>query len=277
MTTTISRLYDDYSDAEQAVTRLESAGYRIPISASSPTIPIIGTGHSAAKSIVTATALMIAPREPARAPVLALASVGRQAFSPGSAYWPFPVSGRSWLRDGSPPRPLVQPRAQPQAALLARSLRRASPERTHRATRRAFAAVARSSPRRCPTMIVHASMRFSTRSPSTFRSAVPLGRRPAGATSTPQARRCLRRTLAASASFTAWVRGDRPLRINRKGPALWGLFELTPQLATVNWGWMMSPSGPTLASCAQFPGRPPCETGPLRTELGRVYTCRSGA
>ena len=80
MTTTISRLYDNYSDAQAAVSRLEAAG--VPHS----DISIVANNSDGwfkeaakARSIAIGTVSMTVPKAPARAPASARASAAQQA------------------------------------------------------------------------------------------------------------------------------------------------------------------------------------------------------
>ena len=108
MTVTISRLYDNYADAQKAVQGLEAAASRIRKSASSPTTRTAGTAPTR-RSIVTATASTIVPKVPAGAGIGA-DSVARQVCwldlgcsrSPAWARWSRP--------DGSQQRRSVRQR-----------------------------------------------------------------------------------------------------------------------------------------------------------------------
>lgn len=119
MTVTISRLYDNTRDAQQAVQRLEAAG--VPHS----DISIVANnsdGWSAPtrRSTRTAMVLTIAPKALAQAQVSAPAWVAPPVFSPGSACWRSPASGPSWPPAGWLQPQLARPQVLRPVALLVR-------------------------------------------------------------------------------------------------------------------------------------------------------------
>ena len=89
MTVTISRLYDNHRDAQQAVRRLEAAG--VPHSDISLVANNSDGWFNTDKKVTETTMVsMIAQKEPARAPASVPASVAQRAFLPGSACWRSP-------------------------------------------------------------------------------------------------------------------------------------------------------------------------------------------
>ena len=78
MTTTISRLYNNYTDAQRAVAISKLQVFRTPISASSPITPTAGIPKTK-RSTVTTMASMIAQKALARV----LASVPAWVVQPG--------------------------------------------------------------------------------------------------------------------------------------------------------------------------------------------------
>ena len=115
MTVTISRLYDNYADAQRAVTRLEAAG--LPQADLSIVANNSDNWYGAdKKGIVIATAQTIAPK--ALLPVLASAPVSAEwrACLPGSACSRFRGWGRwsqlgGWRPRRSAPRLAPRPAA----------------------------------------------------------------------------------------------------------------------------------------------------------------------
>ena len=85
MTVTISRLYYNYRDAQQAVRRLEAAGVPHSTSAWSPIIRTVGSTPT--RRTAATMVSMIAQKGLARAPESVPASVAQPAFLPGSACW----------------------------------------------------------------------------------------------------------------------------------------------------------------------------------------------
>ena len=122
MTVTISRLYDNHSDAQQAVRRLEAAG--VPHS----DISLVannsdGWFNTDKKVIATTMVSMIAQKELARAPASVPASVAQRAFLPGSACWRFLDLDPLLRPVGWPRRRLARPQAPRPAVLSVRSPR----------------------------------------------------------------------------------------------------------------------------------------------------------
>ena len=90
MTATISRLYNSYADAKEAVRNLEAAGSRTTTFLSSQATPTIGTrpttrGSRVRSRIVISTARMTALRQQVPAPASARPWVARRACSQGLA------------------------------------------------------------------------------------------------------------------------------------------------------------------------------------------------
>jgi len=90
MTATISRLYNSYADAKEAVRNLEQPVFRTTIFLSSQATPTIGTRQTARGSrvrsrIVISTERMTALRQQAPAPASALPWAARRACSQGLA------------------------------------------------------------------------------------------------------------------------------------------------------------------------------------------------
>jgi len=104
MTTTISRLYDNYSDAERAVTRLEGAG--VPHSDISIVSNNSEDWYGSSSGKVDRDRDGVDDRaEGAGAGAGIGAGVGGAAgLLAGSACWPSPASGRWWRPAGLPQR-----------------------------------------------------------------------------------------------------------------------------------------------------------------------------
>ena len=120
MTVTISRLYDSHPMLSRPFSVLKPQACRTRRSASSPTIRIAGS-TATRRWIATATASTIAPKVLERAPVLARASAALPACSPAWACLRSPASDLWLLLVGWLRLQLVQPPAQPPAALSERS------------------------------------------------------------------------------------------------------------------------------------------------------------
>ena len=119
MTTTISRLYNNYTDAQRAVSELEAAG--VPHS----DISIVannsdGWFSKTRRSTVTVTASMIAQKLPALVLASVRASVVRRVCWPGLGCWPFLVSVLSLRQAGLRRRRWVLPPVQRPAVSSAR-------------------------------------------------------------------------------------------------------------------------------------------------------------
>ena len=139
MTVTISRLYDNRTDAERAVQRLEASACRIPILALSPIILIAGTRTTRSR-IAIMTASMTVRKAPERVLALVPASAARPDFSPDSACSLFQAWAPLLLQVGWRRLPLAQRPVLLQADLSVHSLRQVYRRLMPTPTPREFAA-----------------------------------------------------------------------------------------------------------------------------------------
>ena len=127
MTVTISRLYDSYAQATEAVSNLEKAEFRIATSALSQTTLIIGIlkippeGRQAVPlpSIVIATEWTTGPKGPARVLESARPRAASSGYSLDLGYSQYQASGPSLPPDGLwLQRQVLRLAAQPVALLV---------------------------------------------------------------------------------------------------------------------------------------------------------------